>query len=83
MGRHKIGKRSFESRYKKYVRGARKFAKRINAINAAREAAAIRAKKANLEPECEEIPEPECEEIDDYSDCRSEFDRNNGKYPAI
>jgi hypothetical protein len=59
------------------VRGARKFAKRINAINAAREA---RDKKVNLEPECEEIPESECEEIDDYSD---EFDRNNGKYPAI
>jgi hypothetical protein len=85
MGRrHRIGKRSFESRYKKYVRGAIKFNKRINAINANRQAryeARIKKEKANLEPECEEIPE--IEEVDDYSDCRSEFDRNDGKYPVV
>jgi hypothetical protein len=85
MGRrHRIGKRSFESCYKKYVRGAIKFNKHINAINAnqqVRYEARIKKEKANLKLECEEIPE--IEEVDDYSNCQSEFDRNDGKYPVV
>lgn len=60
------------------MRGARKFAKCINVINANRKARyEARIIKANLEPEREEVPEPvEREEVpgrDEVPECEDLF----------